>query len=386
MPPEEAPANPLDNAVAEVVSDQQPAPAAPDPGDDFVSRIMAGLEEEAPPAAGDEPNPTEDEPNPTKEEEPKPKSEDPLDQIDEEYPELDDKATPQAKAKWGELKTELKQERHAVRELRRELEALKSKDLFDPTEVESLKKQVEEATKELAVHRIEVTKEYKEAITTPLDAIGDAAAVVARRYEINEDKLLDALAERDEAKQNKMLEDLVSGMNSRDQGKVYQMADDTLMILKKAEAMKANAHEALQELEVRQKGAAEKEAAERKRVMTSEVERVWSVLEDKLPFLPLADGESKSEILDALKQDTLATPDISTATPGVQAYSVAAGVALPRLIKQLRAVIAERDTYKARVAEINESSPARARQEPTQPAPAKREGGFLDAVLSQLQG
>jgi hypothetical protein len=313
------------------------------------------------------------------------KSGDLLESIDEEFPDLDDKASPLARERWGDLKKELKQERAAMRAVRDELEGLKQKSLYDPAEVETLKQQLNDYDRELAVHRIEGTREYQTAIEQPLHAIGEAAASVARRYEIDQDLLFDALALEDEAKQQKALSDIVDGMSDRDRLKVYQMADDTLVLLKKRSDLKERSHEAMQELELRQRETQERGNAERQRNYTGHIDRLFEALEDKLPFHPLDPSESKAMVLENLKREALAS-DISGAGLDVQAYSAAAGVMLPRLINQFRALANENRALKSRLDNNSAASPTKARQVApgSGGAPNTGSGGFLENIFAQI--
>ena len=373
--------NPLSAAIDAALGGSDPAPAAPS---DFIESTLAMLDapesaepapEVAPAAAAAEAPPVKADATPT----------DPLAAIDDTYPDLDEKASPQARERWDELKRELKAERRAHYELRNEAEQLKAKSLFDPAEVEGLKKQIEDYNKELAVHRIEATTEYKQAIDAPLKVIGEAAASVARRYEIDQEALFDALANTDEAQQQKALTDLVDGMSDRDRLKIYQMADDTLTILNKRNDMKARSHEAMQELEIRQRQSEERSNAEHKRAFATHMDRLFESLEDKLPFHPLDPNESKTAVMEQLKRDALLA-DVRSAGTDVQAYSAAAGVVLPRLIKQFRALAAENNTLKSRLTNGTAASPTKARQASPSPQAPAAGGSFLDNIFSQLPG
>lgn len=383
-PAAEPAVNPLSAAIDAAIGGGDPTPPAPS---DFIESTLAMLDapDTGTPPADPAPAPGTPAAEPPKVAEPAKAADpaDPLAAIDDTYPDLDDKASPQARARWDELKRELKAERRAHYDLRNEAEQLKQKSLFDPAEVEGLKKQIEEYNKELAVHRIEATAEYKQAIDEPLKVIGEAAASVARRYEISQDALFDALANTDEAQQQKALTDLVDGMSDRDRLKIYQMADDTLTILNKRNDMKARSHEAMQELEIRQRQSEERAAAEHKRTFTTHMDRLFESLEDKLPFHPLDPNESKTAVMEQLKRDALLA-DVRSAGTDVQAYSAAAGVVLPRLIKQFRALAAENTTLKSRLSSGTATSPTKARQAaPSTPAPATS-GSFLDNIFSQL--
>jgi hypothetical protein len=368
------PINPLSAAFDAVLVE----PAAAEPSG-FLEATLALLD------AGDDPNPDDVTPIADPDGDKKGgavEDPDPLASIDDEFPDLDDKATPQARERWGELKKELKQERSAVRSMREELEQLKQKSLYDPEEVETLKKQLEDYDKELAVHRIEATKEYKTVIEEPLGVIGEAAASIARRYEIDQETLFDALATENEAEQQKLLSDIVDGMSDRDRLKVYQMADDTLLLLRRRAEMKQRSHEAMQELDLRQKQTAEREQAERKRTYSSHMEKLFEALEDKLPFHQLDPNETKASVLSKLKQDALAS-DIGEAGLDVQAYSAAAVVILPRLINQFRAIANENRALKSRLGSASVASPTKARQAVQAPT---QSGGFLETIFSNLPG
>jgi regulator of replication initiation timing len=372
--------NPLSAAMADST-----APPAPSMDSDFLASTLAQLDDIGSPA-GSTPTPTEpvvaDPPvatDPPAVADPA----DPLAAIDDGYPDLDDKATPEAKAKWGELKNELKQERQARREQEQKLKDLESKSLYDPKEVDTLKRQIEELNKEMSVHRIEATQEFKSAITQPLEVIGTAAESIARRYEIEPEALFDALANTNEAQQQKALTELVEGMSDRDRLRIYQMADDTLTLLRKRDDMKARSGEAIQELELRQKETTEREAAERKRTYTSNIERVFEAFEDKLPFHPLDPNETKSAVLDALRQQAMSS-DVSAVGPDVQAYSAAAGVVLPRLIKQMRAMAAENQKLQARVSNQTATTPTKARPTVAAQPPGSQSTDFLANIFAGI--
>jgi regulator of replication initiation timing len=148
--------------------------------------------------------------------------------------------------------------------------------------------------------------------------------------------------------------------------------------------MKARSHEAMQELDIRQKETLERTQAERKRTFSTHMDRLFESLEDKLPFHPLDPNESKTAVLEKLKQDALQS-DVAAAGPDVQAYSAAAGVVLPRLIKQFRALAAENNTLKSRLTNNSAASPTKARQAaPAAQTPSNGSADFLENIFSQL--
>lgn len=374
MDPNDQQPNPLTTAFSDATSTPtEPTEQKASSGLDFIESTLAGLDFE------DTTQTPADTQQGSDSSDGDAKTNSPLDDLDDQFPDLDDKATPQAKQRWGELKSELKSERKALAALKQELEGLKQKTLYDPTEVESLKKQLEEYNQELSVHRIEATKEYKTTIDEPLATIGDAAASIARRYEVDQELLFDALAERDEGKQQRLLSDLVDGMSDRDRLKLYQMADDTALLLRKRDEMKSRSMEALQELEIKQQRAEELRVAEYQREFSGHVDKLFQAFETKIPFHPLDEKESKATVLDQLKKDVLAAGQ-SDHDVDVQAYGVAAGVMLPRLLKQYRAILSENNALKSRLSSTTAASPGRAKQ--AMAPPTDRPKGFLEAIFA----
>lgn len=362
-----------DPLAAALQATSEPAVEPSTPAEDFVSRVMGQLDAPDPPP---EPKPAE----PTV---PEPKPAEPVDDIDAKYPDLDEKFSPQARANWGELKKELKAERARLRELRQQ--AGDPQKPQTATEVDALRKQLDSYENELSVHRIEATKAYKETVETPLRQIGEAAASLARRYELSPADLQNALLEPDEAVQQKALASLVDGMNDRDRLKVYQMADDTLLVLRKQDELHRNSRAALQELELRQKAEEERAREEGKQVFASTVDKMFSSLKDKIPFHPLEPGETPEQVLDKARRDVLGS-DFDAASPDVRAYSVTAGVMLPRLVRQFRAVEAENKQLKERLAGLSSAGPRVAAGSPAPPAPRRNDAGFLEAMFAQLPG
>lgn len=290
-------------------------------------------------------------------------------------------ASETAKLGWKELKTELKSNREQLAAKDKELADLKAK-VANLAELEEKAKFADDAEKELAISRIQSTKEYKKVVTDPLNAIGEAATELAKSYEIEGDDLLDALSEPNAAKRSKALETLLAGVSEQDKFEVYQMVKDTQTILRKEAELQNRALEGKKELDSRQKAEQEAEAADRKKKYEASVDRTASSLMEKLPFKALADGETVEGIFENFKSKVLAS-DISSATPDVQAFSAFAGIVLPRLVKQYYSETQRADAAEQRIKELTASSPtSKPSTEKNKPATSNMD--FLQAVAAEV--
>lgn len=353
------------------------ATPAPTPGDDFASQF----DEDNFPATTDEPIKT-DTPETVVPEKDKPDTTATPDE--DEIPDLPPgKASEAATSSWKRVKSKLKEtevERDALKA--RYDEDLKARD----TELEQLRRQVaelpelserakyaDEAEQELAISRVESTKEYKDVILKPMDAIAAKAEAIAKANDLSKDDVLDALAERDYAKQREMLKEILTGVDSIDQVHLVRMAEDLQGLFSKQDEMRSRAFEARKELEARNQ---EKETAtqkQRREEFEGEVKRNVEDLKKKVPFFELAQGETLDGVFGSVLDKAKAL-DFDAAPANTKAFAAASGYLLPRVVKQFLAVQKENGELKARIAASNSSRPS-VNNEPAPPAADKGEFG-----------
>lgn len=368
-----------------------PDTAAAAPADDFLAQFDEVLSPsaEAKPAEPAVTETTEPEPAPAATEDPD------TDPYPEEIPNASDKA----KAKWGEIKSDLKKTRAELREERdraaaeikkredilaereRELEEARQK-LVSLPELTERAKLADDAERELAVARVEGTREYKQTITEPLDAIGTSIEAIAKANEINPDTIFDAIVERDPAKRREMLKEVVTSLDEVDRLEIAQMAKDAQSILLKRDQIRANAVEARKELEEISTKQAQEMSAKVKKEFLSNVDHAVGELKKRIPFLALVDGETADAVFNAIAEKAKEA-DFDAAPAGTKAYSAAAGVLLPRVAKQLSAALEKVKTLEARVAERNATTPTVGGNEPA--APSNGDEDLLD-VTAKLFG
>lgn len=283
---------------------------------------------------------------------------------------------------WKELKAvaaAAKADRDANAAKIKELEA----KLASVTELEEKAKFADDAEKELALYKVESSREFQRTITKPLEAIGVAAEALAKRNDIEPEALYDAIIQPDAAKRTKALENILSGVGDHDKYEVYGMIRDTQTLLAKGDELREKASTALKEVEENEKKEKETQTKESRKKFESEIRRTADTLKERIPLEALADGETVDGIFENLVSKSLGS-DFSAADPGVQAYSVYAGLLLPRLVKQLHAVQAAKQSAEARIAELTSKGPS---EKPSTSKPSKAAAtgdDFMSSVGAEL--
>ncbi len=343
--------------------DTPAAPAETSFLDDFNKEVAPEPEK---PAESDTPPATEEEPLAVEE-----------DDIDAIKP--PEKASSAAKESFQKIKDSAKsykQKFEAAEKLRSEELAARDTELAELRakvaelpELSERAKFAEEAEKELAIARVEGTREYKATILAPIQAIEDAAIAIAKANEVNPDDVLDAITEPDPTKRRELLKAVVAGLDEIDKQEVIRMAGDTQVLLQKREAIRANAAEARKEQEELTRQNETKAQKKAREAFEAEAANTVGELKKRLPFLALADGETPDGVFDGILAKARST-DLDSAPVANKAFAVAAALALPRMAKQFLKLQEENKTLRTRIAESNTS---RATVSDTS-APAKTDG------------
>ena len=291
----------------------------------------------------------------TPESNPEETSESGSDSLVDDFPDADalsDTLSEKATAKWGELRSELAEARAKASELESKVGESTDKPLTTELEQQltEAKSTIEEYEKELAVSRVEQSREYKDAVTAPLQAIMDAAEAISQRNEVDVNQVYDALTEvHNVERQNRVLEEITGEMTERDKMALYRMVDDAAVIFQKDTHLKEHAAEAAAELDQRN-SEWEQEALKKHALETRvAVNKVFDKLENVIPDLEEAD-------LSALRSKAL-EDDYLTLGAEHQAYALSAGSVLPPLVKAIRSRDAKISELETQLAGYQKATP-----------------------------
>ena len=362
MPPDTD--NPVANLAASLAEFDNPSGTPPEPSIFDGTLDIPLMDPEKPQPA----EPVKQEPDPAKQEpEPAATEPGPVTDPDDDFPDEPPAPGDKSKKGWKEVKGELKKTRAELREERDKAAAeLKARDeeiarlreqVVKLPDYEERAKYAEEAERELAIARFEGTREYKETVKAPMEAIEAAAETLAKANDVKVDDMLDALAQRDPVKRREMLKDIISGMDVVDQQEVLQMAKDTQQLLAKHDAMRARAVEARKEAEELAGKRSAEEKARAARELGESIKHTVAELRKRVPFVETAAGETADAVFEAVLKDAGAT-DFDNMNLSTKAYSAVAGVLLKRATKQLVHLVNENKALKARIEEANSAMPS----------------------------
>ncbi len=278
----------------------------------------------------------------------------------DKYPDPDalKNETPEARARWGELRGELKTYQTRAQELESKIAEYEAK-LADTNKlsvtpelenkVKTYEQKVAEYERELSIARVEATTEYKQAVTEPSAEIFEAVSAIAGAYQIDEEQLANALIEGDVKKQNAMLSELLDGVSERDRARVYRLADDMGMVISKDREIREKASTAWEEVQAREQAA--KESAERQRLLSfkTETENVFDLFGEKKI-------NSLGFDLNSLKEQALKV-DLDRVDAKTKAYAAAAGTMLPEAIKAITSRDSRIRELEATIARMTRSTP-----------------------------
>jgi len=366
--------DPIDEAFANLAA-SSPEPVAEGPN--------AFLENFAELPSADEPAKPDDTPTPT---ETKPDADTDTDGFPDEPP---NKSSESAGNVWKGLKTELKKTKADLRAERdtkaqelaardTELNELREKTSKLP-DLEQKAAFVEEAERKIAILDVKQSREYKQAIEAPLDAIDAAAEIIAKANEVKLTDLQDAIMEADPVKRRELLRTVVADMDDVDKAEVIQMAKDTQIILAREREMSSRAFEARKELEAITKENETKAQEAARKTFETATENSVAELRKRVPFAELTAGETADGVFGNVLTKAKAV-NLDTATPAVKAFAAAAGILLPRVVAQYVAAQAEIKTLKARIAGENADLP-RVSGDPTPTLNQSKEVDFANFTL-----
>ena len=301
---------------------------------------------------GDKPaeeEPAEEKPS----EEDKPAEEKPAEDEDDIPPNLNDKR----KAEWRELRAS-REEAKIARQKAERLLAERDKELQEKA------KFVEEAEKELAISRVEGTREFKETVDQPLKAIEKAMSTIAKDAGVSAEKLYDALEEPDFEKRRAALKEVTADMDDMDRQEVYSAAKETQILLSRRAEIFAKATEAAKEAKAVQEARAAKEAERAKAEFNTAVEKAVGMFGEKKVLSALVgEGETAEQVAESVLAKVKQS-GYDGASVGTKAYAAAAGVILPKVVSKLNTALAEAQTLRERVAELSKQGASVSTGEP----------------------
>ena len=403
-------------AVAEAHTSEAPAPeAAPDPISnipeapaeeslsftDALDAALSNLESNTEP----EPEPQTPEPEPQPEasetqteeqvtettdqesstEESAPESTEPIDELTDS---VGDDWTPKAASRFKQLKAELKTNQSEVDKLRQTVSEQEAKlkemsGLVENRDIDQLQERVADYEFDRVINDLESTDAYRQAVTEPLGELMEQAHQIADKYEVDTDKLIDALAMEDTEAQDESLSAMLSDASDRDKARIYNIIDSIDPILERRQHLMSNAEGALQEAQAMEEQRYNQELAEQAQIRSNVTRSVADRVSEKLPFLSGVEGVDMDGI-----RDSVSELNPSTLHPVDFAYNAVAARLLPVIVREYLGARKEAESLTDQLSGYEEAEPTMSGT-PASDGSSRRASSdlsFTDAITAALGG
>ena len=403
-------------AVAEAPASEAPAPeATPDPISnipeapaeeslsftDALDAALSNLESNTEP----EPEPQTPEPEPQPEasetqteeqvtettdqesstEESAPESTEPIDELTDS---VGDDWTPKAASRFKQLKAELKTNQSEVDKLRQTVSEQEAKlkemsGLVENRDIDQLQERVADYEFDRVINDLESTDAYRQAVTEPLGELMEQAHQIADKYEVDTDKLIDALAMEDTEAQDESLSAMLSDASDRDKARIYNIIDSIDPILERRQHLMSNAEGALQEAQAMEEQRYNQELAEQAQIRSNVTRSVADRVSEKLPFLSGVEGVDMDGI-----RDSVSELNPSTLHPVDFAYNAVAARLLPVIVREYLGARKEAESLTDQLSGYEEAEPTMSGT-PVSDGSSRRASSdlsFTDAITAALGG
>jgi hypothetical protein len=286
--------------------------------------------------------------------------------------------TPKAAETWKTLKQENKEFRKKVEELSKSqlTEEQKAKLTQYEQENKTLQEKLTKYEREIAGVRIELTEEYQQQITRPLESVRSVVEDLANTYELDREALNSAVVEDDRKARVRKLAQLGESMLEPDRLKLYRAAEEFDAIAEAKVKLEENAEETLKNFEAERAEASRKAAVQEIEQVQKASDTLWPLMVKKAPIL-------KDPTIAAAVKAEAASIDFRTARPDIKAYVAYAGAVLPKLVAAMQKSDARVAELTAQIEALKGTTPSGGL--PPGGAPPAKTGGFLDSVEAGLR-
>lgn len=216
---------------------------------------------------------------------------------------------PEAQTAWARLTKDLRDARAKLKELEtKTAEAVpNSVEQIDlKAQLEALKTERDNYEHELRFSRLEATKEYKTAVTEPLQTIQNEVASIAKTYEMDPTKIYAAMVEPDAMKRRALLKEATASFDPVDALAVRQKGEDLQKIFERRELLTKDVQTVLQMIETEEKQEMEQFQKRAEQELAEAYKSEWENMQKENPLLrPIEDNEAWNNTLKGIEQQAL---------------------------------------------------------------------------------
>jgi hypothetical protein len=218
-----------------------------------------------------------------------------------------DNLKPEAQTAWARLTKDLRDARAKIKEFeikssQAPQDSIEQVDL--KAQLESLKQERDEYENELRFSRLESTKEYKQAVTEPLNNIQKEVADIANLYEgVDPRNIYAAMVEPDMAKRRALLKDATAGLDPVDSLAIRNKAEELQKVFERRELLTKDVQTVLQMLDSDQKQYMENLQKQTQAEIESAYQSEWENLQKENAILrPIEGNEAWNNTINSIQQ------------------------------------------------------------------------------------
>ena len=217
---------------------------------------------------------------------------------------------PEAQTAWARLTKDLREARSKLKELEGKVSEAPTNSVEQidlQNQLNTLKQERDEYENELKFSRLESTKEYKQAVTEPLNSIQQEVSDITKLYEgVDPRNIYAAMVEPDPAKRRALLKEATSAFDPVDSLAIRSKAEELQRVFDRREVLTKDVNTVLQMIQAEE----QKEATAFQQRMESEVktayESEWQNLQKENALLrPIEGNEAWNSTLNNIQQQAM---------------------------------------------------------------------------------
>jgi hypothetical protein len=220
-----------------------------------------------------------------------------------------DNLKPEAQTAWARLTKDLRDARSKLKELETKASEAPTNSIEQidlQNQLESLKRERDEYESELRLSRLESTKEYKQAVSEPLQSIQQEVADLADMYKADPRSIYAAMVEPDPAKRRALLKDVTTTFDPVDSLAIRSRAEELHKVFARRDLLTKDVQTVLQMLETEEKKERENFYKQTQMEIETAYRTEWENMQRENPLLrPIDNNEAWNSTINTIQQQAL---------------------------------------------------------------------------------
>ena len=221
-----------------------------------------------------------------------------------------DNLKPEAQTAWARLTKDLREARTKLKELESKVSEAPTNSVEQidlQNQLNQLKQERDEYESELKFSRLESTKEYKQAVTEPLNSIQKEVSEISKLYEgVDARNIYAAMVEPDTAKRRALLKEATSALDPVDSLAIRNRAEELQKIFDRRDVLTKDVNTVLQMIQAEEQKEQEAYQQRMETEIKTAYESEWNNLQKENPLLrPIEGNEAWNTALQSVQQQAM---------------------------------------------------------------------------------